>query len=54
MRLKSASYLGIFAAYLADSSNEPELRRVGVAGVSEETAAAIVSVADRAISPIKL
>lgn len=49
MRLTSA-----FAAYLADSSNEPELRRIGIAGVSEETAAAIVTITDRAISPIKL
>lgn len=54
MRLKSASYLGSFATYLADGSNEAGLRRVGMAGVSEKTAAAIITITDRAISPIKL
>jgi len=54
MRLKSVSYLGSFAAHIANRSNEAELRRVGIAGVSEKTAAAIITITDRAISPIKL
>lgn len=54
MRLRSASYLGNFAMYLADGGNESELRRVGIAGIPENTAAAIVTITDRAIAPIVL
>ena len=53
MRLKSIDYLGHHAMLLADPLNETELRRVGVAGLSGDEAAAIITITDRAVSPIK-